>query len=190
MGCNWVLLILIAVFGVALKWCELHANLGYENVMIIEGYAKPFEIKNDSIVCLPFHIKSTIDPNVTIVGKYCLSKNNMNSQNKESQKTLKPAIIYALGLSYVCDVGYVKQISKFAMNDIIGFMFDYRTLGKSHGLPRNLINPNMQIQDLSDVITHIYVMFCVTPNINTPIVFFIFYFFLLFFCFGVSGETF
>lgn len=65
-----------------------------------------------------------------------------------------PAIIMAHGFGLTKEAYIDKFAEKFAENGFVVILFDYRNLGGSEGLPRQEVNPFMQIDDYKNSITY------------------------------------
>ena len=69
-----------------------------------------------------------------------------------------PVIIMAHGFGLTKEAYIDKFAEKFAENGFIVILFDYRNLGESGGLPRQEVNPYMQIEDYKNSITYAYTL--------------------------------
>lgn len=65
-----------------------------------------------------------------------------------------PAIIMAHGFGLTKEAYIDKFAEKFAENDFVVILFDYRNLGESEGMPRQEVNPFIQIDDYKNSITY------------------------------------
>lgn len=65
-----------------------------------------------------------------------------------------PAIVMAHGFGLTKEAYIDKFAEKFAENGFVVILFDYRNLGESDGLPRQEVNPFMQIDDYKNSITY------------------------------------
>lgn len=64
-----------------------------------------------------------------------------------------PAIVMAHGFGLTKEAYIDKFAERFVENGFVVILFDYRNLGESEGLPRQEVNPFMQIDDYKNSIT-------------------------------------
>jgi len=75
-----------------------------------------------------------------------------------------PVIIMAHGFGLTKEAYINRFAEKFAENGFVVILFDYRNLGDSDGLPRQEVNPFMQIEDYKNSITYACTLDKVDPE--------------------------
>ncbi|KAI9148344.1 Thiohydrolase [Paramyrothecium foliicola] len=75
-----------------------------------------------------------------------------------------PAIIMTPGFNCVKEMLLPEVAECFHSLGYNAFVYDPRSVGDSDGLPKNLINPLQQAEDLSDIITHVAGLPSVDPS--------------------------
>ncbi|KAH8749225.1 Alpha/Beta hydrolase protein [Diaporthe sp. PMI_573] len=68
-------------------------------------------------------------------------------------ETRGPAVIMTPGFNCVKEMFVPEVAEQFQRNGVTALIYDPRTLGESEGLPRNNVDPMMQVSDYSDALT-------------------------------------
>ncbi|CAO3609489.1 unnamed protein product [Cunninghamella echinulata] len=72
-----------------------------------------------------------------------------------------PVVIMAHGLAGQKDFGLMPYAENFVNEGVAVFLFDYRTFGKSDGLPRHLVDPYSHVKDWKEAINHVKTLECI-----------------------------
>ncbi|MBU0993547.1 MAG: alpha/beta hydrolase [Proteobacteria bacterium] len=68
---------------------------------------------------------------------------------------IPPVVIMAHGFGAQMNFGLLPFAERFLKYGMAVFMFDYRHFGESEGLPRNLVNPFMHIEDWKSAVAYV-----------------------------------
>ncbi|RJP78050.1 MAG: alpha/beta fold hydrolase [Desulfobacteraceae bacterium] len=66
-----------------------------------------------------------------------------------------PVVIMAHGMAAQKDFRLPAYAERFVEKNMAAFLFDYRTFGKSNGEPRQLVDPDLHVQDWQAAISHV-----------------------------------
>ncbi len=66
-----------------------------------------------------------------------------------------PVVIMAHGMAAQKDFRLPAYAERFVEKNMAAFLFDYRTFGKSDGEPRQMVDPDLHVQDWQAAISHV-----------------------------------
>ncbi len=78
--------------------------------------------------------------------------------------TRPPVVVMAHGMAGQKNFGLLPYAEHFLERNIAALLFDYRTFGKSDGLPRHIVNPYRHVEDWKAAISHVRTLKDIDPG--------------------------